>query len=487
MVATSEGMLRVETPEGEFDIPKGPLTGSDQVPIAKEQRCISGWAATMMGFAMDVSVPFFMICFSGVVLGLNWMQVIGFTALSQALIASLYMTNNWGGGRFAIAFPTQVRAIFGNFAGTRVATVIRSIVAILWYAVQNWLAALAITIVLDLVWPAYADWQTMFFKTFMWFGIVTAAQYWTVHYGYRSIRWVAAIGGPICAAVIIIAMGWAYMTEGTLGPLYTDAQYLVAAGPKQVLMFMSIVMGASAVGWVNISDMSRALKSTKDTLKTFVLGTTLGFTTSAFIAVTAASLAAHWGMGLEWNPIYWCQHYPSVWLAITMLVLIAASAITTNPMWNLINPIVTITNLAPHRINWRKAAIIASAISIGCFPWYLLSGEGANFMTFLTYLGAWNGSIACVMMVDYFWVKKRRIDLPALYERFGRYEYWRGGINWYAVIAFAIGVSVGYTVGIDYSFFAGSPVAGLAYYLLMRFAPTKQTRRAYVEEATASM
>jgi len=77
--------------------------------------------------------------------------------------------------------------------------------------------------------------------------------------------------------------------------------------------------------------------------------------------------------------------------------------------------------------------------------------------------------------------------LPALYERFGRYEYWRGGINWYAVIAFAIGVSVGYTVGIDYSFFAGSPVAGLAYYLLMRFAPTKQTRRAYVEEATASM
>jgi nucleobase:cation symporter-1, NCS1 family len=43
------------------------------------------------------------------------------------------------------------------------------------------------------------------------------------------------------------------------------------------------------------------------------------------------------------------------------------------------------------------------------------------------------------MAADFWIVKKRRIDIPSLYRRRGRYRY-HGGVNWRAAVAFLISI-----------------------------------------------
>lgn len=45
--------------------------------------------------------------------------------------------------------------------------------------------------------------------------------------------------------------------------------------------------------------------------------------------------------------------------------------------------------------------------------------------------------ISAITASDYWFVKKRHIDVPGLYRRHARYRYWRG-INWRAAVAFLI-------------------------------------------------
>lgn len=49
--------------------------------------------------------------------------------------------------------------------------------------------------------------------------------------------------------------------------------------------------------------------------------------------------------------------------------------------------------------------------------------------------------IAGILASDYWLVKKRNIDVPALYDPRGRYRYNLTGINWRALVAFIVPVS----------------------------------------------
>lgn len=47
--------------------------------------------------------------------------------------------------------------------------------------------------------------------------------------------------------------------------------------------------------------------------------------------------------------------------------------------------------------------------------------------------------IAGIIASDYWVIKRRQIDVPALYDPYGRYRYWYG-INWQALLAFLLAV-----------------------------------------------
>lgn len=69
-------------------------------------------------------------------------------------------------------------------------------------------------------------------------------------------------------------------------------------------------------------------------------------------------------------------------------------------------------------------------------PWKIVY-SAASLLNFMTGLAVFLCPIAAIMATDYWLVKHRRIDVPGLYRRYGRYRY-RYGINWRAAAAMLV-------------------------------------------------
>jgi NCS1 family nucleobase:cation symporter-1 len=107
---------------------------------------------------------------------------------------------------------------------------------------------------------------------------------------------------------------------------------------------------------------------------------------------------------------------------------------------NVVSPSFDFSNLAPRLISFRTGGIITAAIGIVSFPWVLFNNVGAYIFTWLVGYGSLLGAIGAVMIVDYWIVRRRQLDLAELFKIDGRYSY-SGGWNLKAIAAVLIGVA----------------------------------------------
>jgi len=98
------------------------------------------------------------------------------------------------------------------------------------------------------------------------------------------------------------------------------------------------------------------------------------------------------------------------------------------------------------------------------------------------------------MAVDYWIVHKCNVDVPAMYDRHGRYQYWNG-INWRAAVALLFSVtpslpglaaSINPSINVgnasklfDIAWLYGFFTAGVIYWALSTWFPATET---YLEE-----
>jgi NCS1 family nucleobase:cation symporter-1 len=106
---------------------------------------------------------------------------------------------------------------------------------------------------------------------------------------------------------------------------------------------------------------------------------------------------------------------------------------------NVVSPSFDFSNLAPKYISFRMGGLITALLGIVSFPWVLFSNVGAYIFTWLVGYGSLLGAIGAVMIVDYWILRRRHLDLADLYKHEGRYAY-SGGWNWRAILAVLVGV-----------------------------------------------
>ncbi|CAJ0545033.1 Ff.00g085140.m01.CDS01 [Fusarium sp. VM40] len=88
-------------------------------------------------------------------------------------------------------------------------------------------------------------------------------------------------------------------------------------------------------------------------------------------------------------------------------------------------------SLSPTWINIRRGSIICLIVGLWALvPWYLVSTAG-HFLTFMNAYGCFVCAILSIMIADYWLVRRRKLDVPALYNPHGRYRF-RAGFNWRA-------------------------------------------------------
>lgn len=100
------------------------------------------------------------------------------------------------------------------------------------------------------------------------------------------------------------------------------------------------------------------------------------------------------------------------------------------------------TSLWPKYINIKRGVIITTIMGGWIMvPWKIIS-SASSLLSFMGALGVVLAPIAAILAADYWVVKRKAIDIPALYKRRGRYNYGnRAGTNWRAAVAMAVGTA----------------------------------------------
>jgi NCS1 family nucleobase:cation symporter-1 len=150
-------------------------------------------------------------------------------------------------------------------------------------------------------------------------------------------------------------------------------------------------------------------------------------------------------------------------LLMTTLLFIAFAQVTTNVLNNVVPPTYVLMDI--FKIKFSVATVIVGLLAFATFPWKLVQpGSAAGLQLFVQTYSAFLGPIFTILVVDYYVIRRRTLDIDKLYDVNGPYK----GINLAAFIATAVGIVAALSFS-AISWYASLIPAGVTYYLLMKY------------------
>jgi nucleobase:cation symporter-1, NCS1 family len=416
------------------------LYNDDLAPTAPERRTWTTYNIAALWIGMAIVITTYTLAAGLMAAGMNWWQALLTISLGNILVLIPMLLNAHAGTKYGVPFPVFVRASFG-VRGANFAAMARALVACGWFGIQTWIGGLALDALMTAAW---GGWSNVAGHSFITFFIFWAIQLAIILRGVEGVKVFESLSAPLLLIGSLVLLVWGFSAGGGVANVFeTSAKLQQGEALFWALFWPSL---AANVGyWItlslNIPDFTRYAK----TQRSQVIGQTLGLplTMTAFsfigIAVTAATIVV-FGEAI-WDPVVLvtrlAQDAPL--LLIVAMILIAIAQISTNMAANVVSPSFDFSNLAPKYISFRTGGLITAIIGIISFPWVLFNNVGAYIFTWLVGYGSLLGAIGAVMIVDYWIVRRRQLDLTELYKLDGRYSY-SGGWNWKAIAAVLIGV-----------------------------------------------
>ncbi len=183
---------------------------------------------------------------------------------------------------------------------------------------------------------------------------------------------------------------------------------------------------------------------------------------------------------LIWEPVTLVGKFEQPWIVAIAMFTIVVATLSVNIAANMVSPANDFANAFPRWISFRTGGLITGVAGILMQPWKLMADPSGYIFKWLVGYSGGLGSIAGVLIADYFVVRRRRLALADLYRPTGIYRY-RGGWNPTAVVATLAGCALAW-VGLvvkplaplyDYAWFVGFAVAALAHLTLSRLGPAR--------------
>lgn len=210
---------------------------------------------------------------------------------------------------------------------------------------------------------------------------------------------------------------------------------------------------------LNVSDYSRELETgTKPSILTTIYAMSI-LPCTLFMGLIGLMVSGATGIS---DPIQvFSSAVDNTPLLVTTLLFIAFAQVTTNVLNNVVPPTYILMDV--FKLKFRTATILVGLAAFGTFPWELIKEESsAGLQLFVQTYSAFLGPLFAVMVVDYYILRKRTLNLDFLYDENGPYK----GVNWAAIIASLFGAAIALTFS-SISWYASLIPAGLSYYLLM--------------------
>nr|WP_067298728.1 NCS1 family transporter [Marinobacterium profundum] len=413
----------------------------------QETRIMGRLSYLLAWFGGCVSIGTFAMG-SSIVGTLNLLQACAAIAIGCFVIGIALAFNGAAGYKYGIPFMVQARSAFG-FAGTRFPGLVRAVPAIVWYGFQSWIGAGAINAVSASLFGF--DNLVFYFVVFQFLQIGLSML------GFQGIKWLENFGSVFILASLVYMF---YSVIDRYGDeITTNLVNIEGTWGMPFWGATMLFLGIYSTMMLNVSDYSRELKkgSGPGLLATLYAMSILPCT--LFMGLIGLMVSGATGVS---DPIQvFASAVDNQALLITTLLFIAFAQVTTNVLNNVVPPTYILMDV--FKLKFRTATILVGLAAFGTFPWELVKEESsAGLQTFVQTYSAFLGPIFAVMVVDYFILRRRTLDISKLYDEKGPYR----GVNYAAIIASLVGAVIALWFS-SISWYASLIPAGVTYYLLM--------------------
>ncbi len=483
-----------KTDDGAGDADTSQLWNPDLAPTAESERVWTWFNIAALWVGMAVCVPAYLLASGLIQQGMSAWQAMGTVLLGNLVVLIPMLLIGHAGTRYGVPFPVLARASFGTI-GARLPGLLRGLVACGWFGIQTWVGGFAIYQIINAMsGHAFVGEPIPFLgidlAQLVSFLVFWAMQVYFIARGIESIRWLETLAAPLLLLAALGLLVWAYVNGDGFGTMLTRPSRFVAGGAREGQFWhvfwpsLTAMVGFWSTLSLNIPDFTRFARSQKDQVLGQALGLPVPMGLLAFLSVAVTSATAVVFGEMIWDPVAVAGRMGGAG-AIIGLVFLLLATMTTNLAANVVAPANGFSNFAPKFISFRTGGFLTAGLGIAIMPWKLLESAGSYLFIWLVGYSSLLGPIAGILIADYYFVRRLRLNTQALYQRGGDYEY-HGGWNLFALLALVLGIApslAGFLTAVgllenaphflvqlyDYAWFIGAFTSGISYLLLMRW------------------
>ena len=340
-----------------------------------------------------------------------------------------------------VPYPVISRMMFGVY-GANIPAILRGIIAIVWYGIQTYLASVALAIILLKFFPGLAALQQQTFLNLSYLGWLAFFIMWSAQTALflakmDAIKVFLDWAGPAVYVVMFLLMLWIVQRAGWDNISFNLAEHRLTLGETivQMLVAMSLIVNYFAGPTLNFGDFSRYCRSMKEVKRGNFWGLPINFTFfSVIVIITVSGTPAAFGAMMH-DPLEIVAHVDNLAIALLLTFTFVTATVGINIVANFVSAANDISNIYPGKISWRKGGMIAAIISTVITPWNLFNSPEVIHYT-IDMLAGTIGPMYGIFLVDYYLIKKERINVHDLFSDDPQGEYWySGGVNPAAVKA----------------------------------------------------
>lgn len=477
-----DGRVEIENPailEG------SPLYNHDLAPVPVTQRNWTTYNFAALWASMSACIPTYMLSSGLIASGMNWAQAIFTIMLGNVIVLAPILLNSHPGTKYGIPFPVFARASYGTI-GSNLPALMRAVVACGWFGIQAWIGGQALHVFLNAIIP---NWNTLLGPPVMehspseWlsFFVFWSLNILVIYKGMDLVKKIQGVAAPFVLLMTALLLIWSINAANGFGALLKETGKYTTLDQFLPVFFPSLtaMIGFWATLSLNMPDFTRFGRSQRD--QTIGQSVALPIAMTVFSAmgvlITSAAIVIYPDAPAKelWDPVKLIGRFKEPWVIAISMFTVSVATLAVNIAANVVSPANDFANSFPKYISFKRGGLITGIIGVLMQPWKLVADPSGYIFAWLLGYSGGLGSIAGVLIVDYWIIRKTKLALPDLYlTKNSAYSY-TSGWNMAAVIATILGCA-GAWCGLvieplrplyDYAWFVGLFVAGLAYWALM--------------------
>jgi NCS1 family nucleobase:cation symporter-1 len=414
-------------------IKTSPLYNEDLAPVPIEKRNWTTYNYAALWISMAHCIPTYMMASGLISAGMNWWQALVTILLGNVIVLVPILLNSHPGTKYGIPFPVFARASYGTI-GSNLPALMRAIVACGWFGIQAWIGGQAIQTFFGAIIPGWnlalggaigghtpTEWLS-----FLLFWAMNIA---IIYRGMDLLRFVENWAAPYVLVMTAILLAWILYEAGGIGFLLHEPGKFKTFGEFFPIFIPSLtaMIGFWATLSLNMPDFTRFGKSQREQMigQTVALPSTMVVFAAMGILITSAAIVVFPNMKHAdiWDPVKLVGQFSQAWIVAISMFTIVVATLSVNIAANVVSPANDFANAFPKWISFRTGGLITGIIGILMQPWKLLADPSGYIFSWLLGYSGGLGSIAGVLIVDYWLIRRKNLKLGDLYRQKGVFSF----------------------------------------------------------------